>query len=61
MPIATNCRAAQEKNFTRWGFSVAEFHHRPGAEVAFQQQFGNRKGRSLTTLLTPATAAATTK
>src|SRR5437762_11691415 len=33
----------------------------PGAEVAYHQQFGNRKGRSLKTLLPPATAAATTK
>jgi hypothetical protein len=53
MPIATNRRAAQEKNFTRRGLSVAE--------VAYHQQFGNRKGRSLKTLLPPATAAATTK
>jgi hypothetical protein len=53
MPIATNRRAAQEKNFTRQGFSIAE--------VPFHQQFGNRKGRSLKTLLPPATAAATAK
>jgi hypothetical protein len=61
MLIATNRRAAQEKKFTRQGFSVAEVHHSRGAEVAFHQQFGNRKGRSLKTLLPPATAAATTK
>jgi len=30
MPIATNRRAAQEKNFTRQGLSVAEVHHRRG-------------------------------
>jgi hypothetical protein len=60
MSIATNRRAAQEKKFTRQGFSVAEIHHSL-VEVAFHQQFGNRKGRSLKTLLPPATAAATTK
>jgi len=35
MPIATNRRAAQEKNFTRWGFSVAEVHHRRGRKSPF--------------------------
>src|SRR5437016_4048611 len=30
MLTATNRRAAQEKNFTRYGFSVAEVHHRRG-------------------------------
>jgi hypothetical protein len=43
------------KKFTRQGFSAAEVHHRRGAEVAVHQQFGNRKGRSLKTLLPPAT------
>src|ERR1700745_1682962 len=30
MLFATNCGAAQEKNFTRQGFSVAAVHHRRG-------------------------------
>jgi hypothetical protein len=35
MSIATNRRTAQEKNFTRQGFSVAEVHHRRGRKSPF--------------------------
>jgi hypothetical protein len=62
MLFATNRAAAQEKNFTCQGFSVAEVHHRRGRKSPLTNNSETkRKGRSLKTLLPPAAAAATTK
>jgi hypothetical protein len=46
-PLCHESPRRARKKFTRQGFSVAEGHHRPGAEVAFHQQFRNRKRRLL--------------
>jgi hypothetical protein len=47
MSIATNRRVAQEKKFTRQGFSVAEVHHRPGRESPFTNNSETKPQRPL--------------